>query len=164
MLGFIPWGAIISTMLVIGGLCITVIKGKAAGDTATALLAAAGSSNSGVFPKGVEVYNASWVVSLGLAGGCIAVLLLTAGARLVQKLRKAGKSSKGARGCWPGSSAGRLSARSAGGGPAPAVALTANRRRCVQASGGGAALASSTTSPASPWSLSSSAPSGSWPT
>ena len=98
MLGFIPWGAIVSMMLVIAGLTITAIKGKAAGDTATALLAAAESSKSGVFPKAVEVYNASWVVTLGLAGGCIAVILLTASARLVQKLRKAGKSSKGARG------------------------------------------------------------------
>ena len=78
-------------MLLVGGLTLMVIKGRAAADAALALLSAVQSDTTAGFPQFMTIWNTSLWPTVGVAGGCVFFVLLVASVRLDQRLRKAGR-------------------------------------------------------------------------
>jgi len=116
----VPWLALLSLALLVGGLTIFAIKGKPAADAADALLLALDSPSDEGFPLYMSIYSSSVWATVGVAGAAVALLLLAASVRLDQKLRRAGKyadKNKGEAG------AGRWGAGAWGGWPAQAGRL-----------------------------------------
>ena len=94
-----PWWALLSLALLVGGLTIFVLKANKASDAATALLAAVAADTATGWPQFMAIYKDSVWPTVGVAGAAIAALVFAASVRLDQKLRKVGKygGSKGER-------------------------------------------------------------------
>ena len=98
-LSFVPWWALLSLALLVGGLTIFVLKAGKASDEATALLAAVAADTATGWPQFMSIYKQSVWPTVGVAGAAIAAVVFAASVRLDQKLRKVGKygGSKGER-------------------------------------------------------------------
>jgi hypothetical protein len=97
----VPWWALLSLALLVGGLTVFVLKANKASDAATALIAAVAADAATGWPRFMAIYKDSVWPTVGVAGAAIAALVFAASVRLDQKLRKVGKygGSKGERGC-----------------------------------------------------------------
>ena len=90
-LSFVPWAALLSLGLLVGGLTLVAIKGMAAADAADQLIQQVGSNVGTGFPRYMTIFRTSVWAMVGVAGAGVAALVLAASVRLDQKLRKAGK-------------------------------------------------------------------------
>lgn len=90
-LSFVPWWALLSLGLLVGGITLMAIKGPAAADAADVLLGQLSSDTGTGYPKYMSIYSTSVWVTVGVAGAGVAALILGASVRLDQRLRKAGK-------------------------------------------------------------------------
>ena len=97
-----PWWALLSLALLVGGLTIFVLKANKASEAATALLAALAANTGTGWPQFMSIYKDSVWPTVGVAGAAIAALVFAASVRLDQKLRKVGKNggAKGEQASW----------------------------------------------------------------
>ena len=149
-----PWWALLSLALLVGGLTIFVLKANKASDAATALLAAVAADTATGWPQFMAIYKDSVWPTVGVAGAAIAALVFAASVRLDQKLRKVGKygGSKGERAaalaphalCCAGKPAAPPCQRSL-------LPRAAHAGMCVQAATARLCLASTPSSPGWAW-------------
>lgn len=86
-----PWLALLSLAMLVGGVTVFAIKAKPAADAASALLTTLGSPNNTGFPLFMRAFEVSVWATVGVAGAALVFMVLAACVRLDQKLRKAGK-------------------------------------------------------------------------
>ena len=98
-MALVPWLSILASLFLIGGLVLFALNAPKVSSDSDALLSATQSDDTSMgYPKYMNIFSVSWIATLAVAGATLVGLLLCAGFRTNQKLRKSGRKSMKS---WP---------------------------------------------------------------